>query len=163
LDEFEQLNIQSAVQWTLSRTFKLENILSERFVLNLHSKMFEEVWRWSGEFRRSDKNIGVSYWLIRTEMLKLLDDAHFWIENEIFSPDEIAIRIKHRLVSIHCFPNGNGRHSRLFADVIISQVFKRPVFSWGGERADYIQSLKKADLGDYKPLILFARQPSRIG
>ncbi|HMW39337.1 MAG TPA: Fic family protein, partial [Saprospiraceae bacterium] len=77
----------------------------------------------------------------------------------------IAVRFKHRLVSIHCFPNGNGRHSRLLADIIIEKIYKRPVFSWGATslssegdaRAAYIKALKTADKGDYGPLLAFAR------
>lgn len=165
LDEFEQQNIEQAIEWTLKKSFKTETILTEAFICDLHKRMYGEVWKWAGQFRNTEKNIGVNYWKIGIELKKLFDDTHYWIENEVFTADEIAIRFKHRLVSIHCFPNGNGRHSRLMADVIIDKIYKQRVFSWGAAnliqqgqaRATYIQALQAADKGTYQPLLEFAR------
>ena len=130
LDEFEQLNIERAVEWSIRTRLKVDKILTEKFIKDLHYKMFSDVWKWAGQFRRSEKNIGVTWPLINVELKTLLDDAKYWIKNETFTPDEIAIRFKHRMVSIHCFPNGNGRHSRLMADIVIEKIFKKEVFSW---------------------------------
>ena len=165
LDEFEQLNIQKAIEWTLRRRFKKEKILTEDFIKDLHKRMFGDVWRWAGTFRNSNKNIGIDRFQIGTEFRKLLDDTKYWIEYQIYEPDEIAIRFKHRIVSIHCFANGNGRHSRLMADLLIDQVFSLPVYSWGSSnlvkadkiRAAYLAAIKQADIGNMKPLIAFSR------
>jgi Fic-DOC domain mobile mystery protein B len=165
LDEFEQRNIESAVAWTLRRNYKLEEILSEKFIIELHRQMFGEVWKWAGKFRKSNKNIGVDKFQIPAELRKLIADCTYWIEHKIFKPDEIAIRFKHRLVRIHLFPNGNGRHSRLYADILISQGLKGPIFTWGnrnlskkGEfRKKYLEAIYAADEGDYNLLIEFAR------
>lgn len=131
LDEFEQQNIEQAIQWSLMRNFKQQEIFSENFVKDVHKKMYQNVWRWAGDFRKTNKNLGVDKWKIAIELKNLINDAIYWAENETFSPDEIAIRFKHRIVSIHCFPNGNGRHSRLMADIIIEKIYKKPVFTWG--------------------------------
>jgi Fic-DOC domain mobile mystery protein B len=165
LDEFEQQNIEAAIQWTLFTAFALEKVLSEGFIRNLHERMFGNVWRWAGEFRQTNKNIGTDKFLIGIELRKLIDDCGFWINNRIYPPDEIAVRFKHRLVSIHCFPNGNGRHARLAADVLVEKVLGQPVFTWGSRtllhagaaRTSYITALRIADHGDLNPLILFAR------
>jgi len=165
LDEFEQQNIEQAVQWTLMRSFKQIEIFTEPFIKEVHKKMYGDVWTWAGEFRKTNKNIGVDKWQVSVELKTLLDDTIFWITKKLYEPDEIAVRFKHRLVSIHCFPNGNGRHSRLMADIIIEKIFKQPVFTWGardivhiGEmRKKYLVGIKTADKGDYKPLIIFAR------
>ena len=164
LDEFEQQNIEKAVLWSLKRKFKPTDILTEFFIKDLHRKMYADVWKWAGEFRNTNKNIGVDKLLIPVQLRNLLDDCLYWIENKSFSEDEIALRCKHRIVSIHCFPNGNGRHSRLLADIIAEQVFKKAVFSWGGNKAkhtnarlDYLKAVKAADTGDYTLLINFAR------
>ncbi|MFI5148108.1 MAG: mobile mystery protein B [Bacteroidia bacterium] len=165
LDEFEQLNIEKAIEWTLTRKFGKGRVVSEEFVLDLHRKMFEDVWSWAGSFRKSDKNLGVMWMFIGMELKKLLDDCSFWIENMAFSEDEIAIQFSHRIVAIHCFPNGNGRHSRLIADVIISHLFGNPVFTWnrnslvkkGEARTSYLTAIKQADKGNIQPLISFAR------
>ncbi|MCA0380737.1 MAG: mobile mystery protein B [Bacteroidetes bacterium] len=164
LDEFEQQNIEHAIQWTFGRRLRVDTILSEDFIKAMHKRMFGEVWAWAGEFRHSNKNIGVDKWLIATELKNLLDDAGYWIQNNTYPPDEWAIRFKHRLVSIHCFSNGNGRHSRLMADVLIEKVAGLPVFTWGrsypattAARTAYLQAMKSADLHDIQPLLIFAR------
>lgn len=165
LDEFEQLSIEKAIQWTLGKKWKPGYILSEQFVRELHKRMFEEVWSWAGRFRKTDKNIGVDKFLIGISLKQLLDDSNYWLNNKTYSEDEFAIRFKHRIVKIHCFPNGNGRHSRLISDIIINQIFGKPVFSWSRKnlnkksdaRSEYISALKMADTGEIKPLIDFAR------
>lgn len=165
LDEFEQNNIEDAVQWVLNKSFKTEAILTEKFVRNLHKRMYGDIWAWAGIFRKTDKNLGIDKWQIPTALKHLCDDALFWIQNETFTQDEIALRFKHRIVSIHCFANGNGRHSRLMADVIISKVYTLPLFSWGTQnliyegsaRSSYLNSLRAAVNGNFSQLIAFAR------
>jgi Fic-DOC domain mobile mystery protein B len=164
LDELEQLNIEKALIWTMGSSFT-ENILTEQFVRKLHKRMFGDVWCWAGTYRKSEKNIGVDWTLIGVEVRKLIDDMKFWIENETFETDEAAIRFKHRLVTIHCFPNGNGRHARLMSDLIMEEVFHKEAFSWGDSmltepgsvRETYINAIKQADRGNIAPLIAFAR------
>jgi Fic-DOC domain mobile mystery protein B len=157
LDEFEQQNIEQAIQWTMSRSFKAETVFTEEFTRMIHKRMYSDVWAWAGEFRKTNKNLGIDKWQIPTELRCLLDDARYWHENNVYSPDEIAVRFKHRIVSIHCFPNGNGRHSRLMADIIIEKIYKKPVFTWGASRAAYLNAVKAADQGDYSLLLVFAR------
>ncbi|QQS30274.1 MAG: mobile mystery protein B [Sphingobacteriales bacterium] len=165
LDEFEQQNIEQAVLWSLNRSFKAENVFTEEFLEAVHKRMFGNLWAWAGEFRKTNKNIGVDKWQIPAALWTLLDDVKFWYANGIYSPDEITIRFKHRLVSIHCFPNGNGRHSRLMADIVIEKIYKQPHYTWGAgnlvkqgdQRSNYLSAIKAADSGDIKPLINFAR------
>lgn len=165
LDEFEQLNIEKAIEWTIHTNLKPEKILTEKFIKDLHKKMYGDVWKWAGEFRVTDKNIGINWTQIGIELRNLIDDTNYWIENKTFSPEEIAIRFKHRIVAIHCFPNGNGRHSRLMADIIIESIFGKEIFSWQKStivkadetRKAYIKALKEADNGNINPLIKFAR------
>ncbi|GAA3994445.1 mobile mystery protein B [Mucilaginibacter dorajii] len=165
LDEFEQLNIQKAIEWTLTRKFNPGRILTEKFVKELHRRMFGDTWAWAGKFRNTNKNIGVDRFHVSIELRTLLDDTQFWIKNAIYPPNEIAIRFKHRIVKIHCFANGNGRHSRLIADILIEHIFNEPVYSWGSSnlikadeaREQYLRAIRKADNGDIGLLMLFAR------
>jgi len=165
LDEFEQLNIQKAIEWSLKRKWPAGKIFTEAFIKQLHYRMYGEVWAWAGEFRLTNKNLGVDCYKIGVELKHLLDDVQYWIKYETYSPDEITIRFKHRIVSIHCFPNGNGRHSRLIADIISDHIFKNDVYTWGNSRlvkADelrkaYISALQKADRGEINDLIEFAK------
>ena len=127
--------------------------------------MFGDVWDWAGEFRKTEKNIGVPWPKITEELSKLLSDTEYWIANKTYPADEIAIRFKHRLVSIHCFSNGNGRHSRIMADIIIQHIFNKEEFTWSNAngndptkiRAEYINAIKLADQGNMLRLLGFAR------
>ncbi|WEK33927.1 MAG: mobile mystery protein B [Candidatus Pseudobacter hemicellulosilyticus] len=163
LDRWEQDNIQDALAWVARRRRK--DILTEEFVCLLHKKMFEKVWKWAGRFRRTDKNIGIQWLEIPVSVRQLLDDVRYWVEQKVFSPDEIAYRLHHKLVFIHLFPNGNGRHSRLLSDILLWEVFKKEPFTWGSQqltdagkaRKQYIAALKAADLQDYSLLEKFVR------
>ena len=165
LDEFEQQNIEEALQWILTKSFKAEAVLTEKFICNLHKRMYGGVWSWAGKFRKTNKNLGIDKWQIPVALKTLCDDSLFWVKNKTYSPEEIAIRFKHRIVSIHCFPNGNGRHSRLMADIIINKIYGLPMFSWGtgdlvhqgDTRSKYLKAVKEADNEMFQPLIEFAR------
>lgn len=161
LNRLEQQNIATADVWAFSRK---HSIFRERFLQGLHRRMFNRVWRWAGKFRATERNLGVQPHLIETELRQAIDDAKYWVENKTYSPDELAVRFHHRIVSVHPFPNGNGRWSRLVADTLIEQLGGTR-FTWGGvdlraagtARDAYITALKAADNHDLKPLIKFAR------
>ncbi|WP_331497689.1 mobile mystery protein B [Flavivirga spongiicola] len=166
LDEFEQLNIQKAVEWYLiGRKFKADKILTEDFIIGVHKRMLGDVWSWAGQFRNSEKTIGIAWHQVSVRLRQLLDDCKFWINNKTYSDEEITIRFKHEMVAIHLFPNGNGRHSRLMADIVMKHIFEKPKFTWGHKdlanksktRKDYIKALKKADNSDFIDLIDFAQ------
>lgn len=162
LNEWEQDNILNASRWALRA--RPTDVLTEAFVRNLHRRMFDRTWKWAGDFRRSDKNIGVNWLRIGVELRVLLDDTRYWLDNGTHPLDEVAARFHHRLVSIHPFANGNGRHSRLIADVLLTRYGGMP-FTWGSSdlvapgntRTRYIASLRAADGGDYSALLAFVR------
>ncbi len=161
LNEAEQANILEAEVWAFARK---RGVLTEQFLSNLHKRMYGNVWRWAGRYRTSGKNIGVDAYRIPTELRQLLDDCCYWIENNTYEPDEIAACFHHRLVSIHCYPNGNGRHARLAADLFLKSM-GRERFSWGSTnlvdagktRERYIAALQAADQHDIGPLLEFVR------
>ncbi|HTI12843.1 MAG TPA: mobile mystery protein B [Puia sp.] len=162
LDRWEQANIQEAFEW-VARRRKTISIISETFLCQLHEKMFGKVWKWAGTFRHTNKNIGVEWPYISVELKMLLDDVNFWIDNKTYPPEEITYRFHHKLVWIHLFPNGNGRHSRMIADILLTKVFDLKAFSWGSgnlveagvTRKQYITALKAADRHDYSLLQAF--------
>lgn len=165
LNEAEQDNIVEGAAWARGRRrVSIERMLSEDFIITLHKRMFGDVWGWAGTFRTTERNIGVEAYRIGVELAGLLSDIRYWIANETFPPDEIAIRFHHRLVAIHPFPNGNGRHARLAADLLIERLGGER-FSWGGGslgdvgelRARYVATLRAADNHDIAPLMEFAR------
>jgi Fic-DOC domain mobile mystery protein B len=164
LNEWEQQNIEAALLW-LSRQ-RRPRPLEESWLRRLHREMFGQSWRWAGQYRSSDKSIGADWRQIRMQVSALLADIAFQVEHRVDVVDLIAIRFHHRLVSIHPFPNGNGRHGRLIADVLIEQL-GAPRFSWGGSsslvkasalRQQYIAALQRADRGDVSALLAFARE-----
>jgi Fic-DOC domain mobile mystery protein B len=167
LDEFEQLNIERAIRWLLTRKITKEELLTEKFIKLVHKKMYDQVWTWAGEFRKTNKNLGVEWHHIPVQLRLLLNDCTYWIEHNTYPADELAVRFKHRIVSIHCFSNGNGRHSRMMGDLIIEKIFNRPAFTWGAHaditkatdiRKEYLIAIKAADAGDILPLLTFARK-----
>ena len=161
LNEAEQSNILEAQQWAFSRK---REVLNVKFLNTIHKKMFGNVWRWAGTFRRTEKNIGVNAYLIPQELSQSLDDCRYWIENETYAPDEIAARFHHKLVYIHPYPSGNGRHARLTTDLLLKSMGCDP-FTWGrtslidaGEtRKHYVNALREADKHNYQPLIEFVQ------
>jgi len=161
LNEAEQTNILEAEEWAFTRK---RNVLDEELLKSLHKRMFGRVWRWAGLFRQTERNIGVDAYRIQMDLRQLLDDCRYWIENNTYPPDEIAARFHHRLVLIHPFPNGNGRHARLATDLLLTRL-GHPRFSWGqvnlvnpGEtRQIYVAALRAADNYDIQPLLDFVR------
>ncbi len=163
LNEWEERNIQAALSW-IERQRRLRP-LEEAWLRRLHREMFAQTWRWAGHYRSSDKSIGADWRQIRMQLPALLADIAYQVEHRVEPVDQIAVRFHHRLVSIHPFPNGNGRHARLIADVLIEQL-GAPRFSWGGSsslvdasalRQQYIAALQQADRGEISALLAFAR------
>jgi Fic-DOC domain mobile mystery protein B len=165
LNEWERQNILEAYTWALEpRNLNRQDLFAEAYVREMHLRMFDQTWKWAGAYRTTEKNIGIPHYQIREALATLLGDARYWVEHQTFEPDELAIRFHHRLVWIHSFANGNGRHARLMADVIVRKQ-GRPVFTWGGAdivragdfRRSYIDALRAADKNDIRPLVSFAR------
>lgn len=164
LDSFEQLNITEAVQWAFrSRTLK-KDLLEPHNLQLLHQKMFKNTWKWAGTFRKTQTNIGVESPLIAVELKKLCHDVKWWLEHTTYPLVEIAVRLHHRLVWVHPFPNGNGRHARLSADLLL-HFHGGQKLTWGGKhliresdlRREYLASLREADNRSYERLIRFAQ------
>ncbi len=157
----EQRNILSAERWAFRRR---ENVLTEPFLRKLHFEMFGEVWTWAGQYRTTARNLGIDAWRIPSALIELLDNVRFWLKNSVYTVDEVATRFHHQLVWIHPFPNGNGRHARLAADLLLTQ-HQQPRLSWGraslqettDTRKQYIAALRAADNHDLEPLLKFVR------
>jgi len=166
LNQLEQSNIADGFVWAGKQN--LDDLLSETFVLKLHKNMFNQVWKWAGKTRNSSKNIGVLKENIMTDLGILIGNTKYWIEKKTFNNDEIAVRFHHRLVQIHVFPNGNGRHARLITDLLL-QTLGENKFTWGTlsahtpievegkTRSDYVAALKKADNGEFDDLMKFVK------
>lgn len=170
LDEAEADNITRARSWLFNRRTPVPTsaIVSERWLRELHRRMYHEVWSWAGTYRTTERNLGVPPWQIASELHMLIEDVRFWLQATgaaKMPDDEIAVRMSHRAVVIHPYPNGNGRWSRLLADALAVSL-GRPLFSWGSTslstpstlRQNYVDALRKADKAlDYAPLLVFAR------
>lgn len=161
LNAAEQAGILEADRWAFARR---RDVLDTVVLRALHKRMFGRTWRWAGRFRTTARNIGIDAIQIETQLHQLLGDARYWVEHATFAPDEIAIRFHHRLVAIHPFPNGNGRHARLAADLLVVRL-GRQRFTWGSAnliafhqtRRRYVEALRAADGHDIGPLLTFAR------
>lgn len=159
LDQMEQVNIQDGLRW-LARQ-KEADVLSDTFLRQLHKRLLGEVWSWAGTFRLCEKNIGVAPELIIVSLRNLLDDVKYWIAHKTYAKQEIALRFHHRLVQIHLFSNGNGRHARIATDALLVKILATKPINWGNTRLQdsgehrqaYIDALRKADRGDYQLLL----------
>src|SRR5882757_390837 len=164
LNEAEEENIVDGAAWARRRRGGVETLLNEDFSKSLHKQMFGEVWKWAGGYRQNELNIGIAPHLVSAEMPAMFDNTRFWVENKTFLPDEIAVRLHHRLTQIHGFPNGNGRHARMMADLLIEKLGGK-AFTWGSGtihetgalRDTYIAALQAADNHDLEPLMAFVR------
>jgi Fic-DOC domain mobile mystery protein B len=167
LNHLEQANIEGGLLW-LSRNTNTD-ILNITFVREVHKQLFGDVWKWAGTFRSTEKNIGVDPRRIPEKLQQLLDNVQHWIENKAYKAEEIAVRFHHELVSIHPFPNGNGRHARIMANALLTKVLEKEPIDWaggqdlqvnGGARSEYLAALKQADKGNFTPLLAFAKTPA---
>jgi Fic-DOC domain mobile mystery protein B len=168
LNEYEALNILRAREWMFDdRTMKSLDPLDELYVRELHHRMFDNVWKWAGVYRQTERNIGCDLREIVQRIPQLLANTRYWLEKETFPTDEAILRFHHQLTRIHPFANGNGRHARMIADVIAVKN-GQPEFTWGaGEnlvadgdaRSEYLAALRALDANDsdVKPLLDFAR------
>lgn len=171
LNEWERLNIYRAQKWSLSkRVLGHTDPLDEEYLRKLHRRMFDKTWRWAGKYRiRDGYNIGCPFHQIPERVATLLGDVRYWLEHNTFDIDESAVRFHHRLVGqIHAFPNGNGRHARMIADVLVCK-HNRPPFTWGPPESElinpgairkaYMAALRALDANDndVRPLLKFAR------
>jgi Fic-DOC domain mobile mystery protein B len=162
LDELEQANIEQGLAWIARR--RGGSVFDDGFIRTLHKRLFGDVWAWAGEYRLTEKNIGIDPFQIPVQLRTLLGDASYWAEHEVFPPLEAAARFHHRMVQIQPFPNGNGRHARIAADILLEEVYGHPPIAWASgfdlqadnERRDaYIAALRAADGGDINPLLAF--------
>jgi len=163
LNAWEQMNIAKGSAWAARQ--KKRELLDESFVRDLHRQMFDKTWKWAGTFRSSNKNIGVDWLQVAVKLRNLLDNVQYQIEHRVFEPIETAVRFHHQLVWIHAFPNGNGRHARLMADLLMVRLGHQRL-GWGGSdtalvstgqlRSRYLEALRAADKGHLGDLIAFA-------
>ena len=167
LNQWEAVNVAQGLAWASGR--RAFDPLSVDAMKRLHRRMFGDTWKWAGSFRRSDKNISPYHWTdVAVLMRELVQNTRTQYDASDKSPgalDDLAMRFHHRLVYIHPWPNGNGRHARLAADLVL-RYWDRPSFTWGsantlapeGEsRRCYVAALRAADGGNYQPLGEFVR------
>lgn len=166
LNEAERLNIHAARLWAMRRrVLERPDLLTDSFARELHKRMFHQVWRWAGRYRTTEKNLGWEVHRLTEGVRNAFDDAQAWTQYSTYPLHEAAVRLHHRLVAIHPWPNGNGRHSRLIADILVTSR-DGEVLTWGagsdliaagGVRQRYIEAIRRADAGDFAPLLAFAR------
>ena len=165
LNEVERLNINEARVWAMRRAnLKRADLVTDHFARELHRRMFRRVWRWAGRYRTTERNLGWEPHRISEGVRVALDDAQFWLRETTYPLHEAAVRMHHRLVVVHPWANGNGRHARLLADVIVAAWGGVPL-SWGARqdlavpgsaRATYLAAVRAADDGDFSRLIQFS-------
>ena len=162
IDEVEQANITDALAWAYRRKSLANELLTVSGLYTLHGKMFKDVWHWAGQPRQTEKTIGISPFQIGPNLKGACDNAAYWFDENVYSLETAAARFHHKLVAIHPFPNGNGRHARLVADLLLMHRGGQPL-KWPPptDREKYIAALRAADGGDYGPLVTMLVPPLR--
>ena len=185
LDDISGLKLPSSRVYTLKEVYEAEanNIalatlkylsappskkiapFTYEWLQQLHYEMFGNVWEWAGKFRSCELSIGIKAYQVPTALKELADDIAFWDKHKTYDIYEVAARLHHRAVQIHPFQNGNGRWSRMLANIYLRQNGSMPV-KWqenllskeNTKRDEYIQALKNADSGNYAKLIAMHRE-----
>ncbi|HUG09368.1 MAG TPA: mobile mystery protein B [Opitutaceae bacterium] len=166
LNQVERININAARIWAMRRSvLRRADLLTDTFVRELHRRMFNHVWRWAGRYRTSEKNLGWEVHRITEGVRNAVDDAQAWLEHSTYPLPEAAVRLHHRLVLIHPWSNGNGRHARLMSDILMASRGGEAL-TWGAgsdlvalteTRRRYIEAVRAADTGEFSLLLAFAR------
>ncbi len=166
LNEVERANIHEARIWAMRRrTLKREDLATDIFGRELHHRMFKRVWKWAGNYRKTERNLGWEVLRLTEGIYHAFADARARLQYDTYSLHEVAVRLHHQLVRVHPWPNGSGRHARLMADVLV-QSRDGAELTWGARadlvttgqlRIQYIAALLKADAGDFGTLLVFAR------
>ncbi len=166
LNEAERANILEARVWAMRRrALKREDLITDAFGRELHRHMFDSVWKWAGAYRKTDRNLGWEVHQLTEGVYNAFADARTWLQYETYPLHEVAVRLHHQLVRVHPWPNGNGRHARLMADVLVASRAGEDL-TWGAgadivtpgdARTRYIAAILAADAGDFAPLLSFAR------
>jgi Fic-DOC domain mobile mystery protein B/predicted DNA-binding mobile mystery protein A len=169
LRRWESGSVHAAEAWAFSR--KRADLFSEKWIRQLHFRMFGQVWKSAGELRtlgaQRDPGRGSPPAEILPRLSALFENAAYWAKAKVYPPDEACARFHHRLASIRAFDQGSGRHARLMADLALVRIYGKPRFTWGGPPSGgagegetikrYLEAMRAADARDFKPLLAFAR------
>lgn len=164
LNEAEALNLIEGTLWLKEKARNVD-VFDDLFLCKIHKQLFGQVWEWAGTYRTTNKNIGVFWEDIPAQIRAKALDAKFWFENEVYPPEELAVRFHYELVHVHPYPNGNGRFSRIIADYIVENIFELKPLKWGNHhlikstdaRRTYIAAIVEMDSsGNIASLLDFA-------
>jgi Fic-DOC domain mobile mystery protein B len=160
LNAAEAENVRRAVlKYTTTKLTRRSARFDLRWMLKLHKEMFGEVWSWAGTLRKGQTNIGSPPHLIEIELHTLIEDLRAW-EASGMPLLEQAVRLHHVAVRIHPFAGGNGRWSRMLANIWLMLHGAGPI-EWPEAtigsasviREEYLRAVRAADAGDYRALI----------
>jgi len=165
LNAAERMNINAARLWAMRpRVLQRPDLLTDTFSRELHRNMFNHIWRWAGRYRTSERNLGWEVHRLSEGIRNAFGDTQCSMQHGTYPLTEVAVRLHHRLVAIHPWPNGNGRHARLMADLVVASRAGREL-TWGASsdlafagqaRNRYIAAIQQADAGDMAALLAFA-------
>lgn len=138
----------------------LDEILSDYFLRDLHRKLYGDFWTWAGRFRIRELNIGIAPEQIAAALRTWLENARYrWEHTGDWTPREFGIAVHAETVRIHPFIDGNGRTTRLLADLAFLAVQDDELlesYDWAVDKDRYIALLREYDqTRDPRPLTAF--------
>ena len=133
----------------LDGTLSVTDLLNDHFVRELHRRMYAPVWTWGGRQRSRETNIGIAPGQISVAFRDALQDLRYrWETAHDLTARELGISAHAALVHVHPFVDGNGRTTRLLADLVFVSAQDEDVmlaYDWEFDRDSYIRRLREYD------------------
>lgn len=133
----------------LDGTLTLDALLRDHFVRDLHARLYGDIWRWAGLFRQREMNIGVAPDYVAVELRGALDTIRYrWEHTNDWTAREVGIAAHAETVRIHPFSDGNGRTTRLLADLVFVAAQEAGIleqYDWELDKPSYIALLRQYD------------------
>ncbi|WP_027477803.1 Fic/DOC family protein [Curvibacter gracilis] len=145
-----------------------DRALSVADIKHWHRRWLGNVYEWAGQERSVNMGKGGFNFAAAAQIPRLLagfeaEVLQRWTPCDHLSHEGLveAIAVSHvELILIHPFREGNGRLSRLLADVMAVQAGRNPLdySSWESHKAGYIAAIHAGVAMNYEPMKFWVRR-----
>lgn len=181
LQLWEADGIRHAEGWAWKK--KPKDLLSQKFLLRLHQRMFGAIWKEAGKFRKDqglrnqitrlddvledvlEDALDASSMDIAIRVESLFENARYWLAAQSYPAEEAGARFYCRMLAIQPFQHGTESIARLMTDLVLEILYQRPRFTWGtktygmqseSEEAKH-RAVRSAEGRNFGPMIVWAR------
>ena len=132
----------------LDGSLTLDDLLNDYFLRDLHTQLYGDIWMWAGRWRQYEVNIGVAPEHIAVELRSAMGNIGYrWERAADWTPRELGVAVHAEAVRVHPFTDGNGRTTRLLADLVFiaAQDPAELQYDWNIDKRGYIEHLREFD------------------